>query len=149
MLKFPFELLEKRGINRYYTLNVNDVDYLAVESVLQMSKDARKVNSKLPKEFTQGLKVLPLTAPMLFLLLQFTRSATLGEKEDTFGDLEPIYAPLQMPMVKTQADELFASVDKNFYFADSVENPTITSLIDNEGFELYCVEEHSKHMRSS
>jgi hypothetical protein len=149
MLKFPFELLEKRGINRYYTLNVNDVDYLAVESILQMSKDAREVNSKLPKEFTQGLKVLPLTAPMLFLLLQFTRSATLGEKEDTFGDLEPIYSPLQMPMVKTQADELFASVDKNFYFADSVENPTITSLIDNEGFELYCVEEHSKHMRSS
>jgi hypothetical protein len=54
-----------------------------------------------------------------------------------------------MPMVKTQADELFASVEKNFYFADGVENPTITSLIDNEGFELYCVEEHSKHLRSS
>jgi hypothetical protein len=149
MLKFPFELLEKRGINRYYTLNVNEIDYLAVETVLEMSKDARKVNSKLPKEFTQALKILPLTAPMLFLLLQFTRSPNLGEKEDTFGDLEPVYSPLQMPMVKTQADELFASVEKNFYFADSVENPTITSLIDNEGFELYCVEEHSKHLRSS
>jgi hypothetical protein len=149
MLKFPFELLEKRGINRYYTLNVNEIDYLAVETVLEMSKDARKINSKLPKEFTQALKILPLTAPMLFLLLQFTRSPNLGEKEDTFGDLEPVYSPLQMSMVKTQADELFASVEKNFYFADSVENPTITSLIDNEGFELYCVEEHSKHLRSS
>jgi hypothetical protein len=149
MLKFPFELLEKRGINRYYTLNVNEIDYLTVETVLEMSKDARKINSKLPKEFTQALKILPLTAPMLFLLLQFTRSPNLGEKEDTFGDLEPVYSPLQMSMVKTQADELFASVEKNFYFADSVENPTITSLIDNEGFELYCVEEHSKHLRSS
>jgi hypothetical protein len=149
MLKFPFEILEKRGINRYYTLNVNESDYLAVETVLEMPKEARKQNSKLPKEFTQALKILPLTAPMLFLLLQFTRSASVGEKEDTFGDLEPIYSPLQMPTVKTQADELFANVEKNFYFADSVENKTITSLIDNEGFELYCVEEHSKHLRSS
>ena len=149
MLKFPFELLEKRGINRYYTLNVNNVDYLAVESVVEMPKDARKENSKLPKEFTQGLKILPLTAPMLFLLLQFTKADFKGEKEDTFGDKEPTYTPLEMMTIKTQAEELFKQVDKNFYFADSVENPTITSLINNEGFELYCVEEHSKHLRSS
>ena len=149
MLKFPFELLEKRGINRYYTLKVNEIDYLAVESVVEMPKEARKDNSKLPKEFTQGLKVLPLTAPMLFLLLQFTRNDFKGEKEDVFGDLEPTYAPLEMTQIKTQADDLFASVEKNFYFADSVENSTIKSLIDNEGFELYCVEEHSKHLRSS
>jgi hypothetical protein len=149
MLKYPFELLEKRGINRYYTLKVNDIDYLAVESVVEMPKEARKDNSKLPKEFTQGLKVLPLTAPMLFLLLQFTRNEFKGEKEDAFGDLEPTYAPLEMIQIKTQADELFAEVEKNFYFADSVENSTVKSLIDNEGFELYCVEEHSKHLRSS
>ena len=149
MLKFPFELLEKRGINRYYTLKVNEVDYLAIESVVDMPKDARKQNTKLPKEFTQGLKVIPLTAPMLFLLLQFTKADFVADKEDVFGDKEPTYAPLEMTIIKTQADELFADVEKNFYFADSVENSTIKSLIDNEGFELYTVEEHSKHLRSS
>jgi hypothetical protein len=143
MLKKPYELLEKRGINRYYTLKVNDIDYLAVETVLEAKEGKKK------SEFSQALKVLPLTAPMLFLLLQFTKADFKGEKEDTFGDKEPIYAPLEMPIIKTQADELFAKVDKNFYFADNVENKTISSLIDNEGFELYCVEEHSKHLRSS
>jgi hypothetical protein len=86
---------------------------------------------------------------MLFLLLQFTRAEYKGEKEDTFGDKEPNYSLLEMMSIKTQAEELFKQVDKNFYFADSVDNPTIKSLIDNEGFELYCVEEHSKHLRSS
>lgn len=149
MLKFPFELLDKRGINRYYTLKVNDIDYLAIESVVEMPKEARKENSKLPKEFTQGLKILPLTAPMLFLLLQFTRNEFKGDKEDAFGDLEPTYAPLEMIQIKQQADDLFKSVERNFYFADNVENPTIESLIKNEDFELYCIEEHSKHLRSS
>lgn len=149
MLKFPFELLEKRGMNRYYTLHVNEVDYLAIESVVEMPKEARKQNGKLPKEFSQGLKVIPLTAPMLFLLLQFVKTEFLVEKEDVFGDKEPTYAPLEVTKIKASAEELFNKVEKNFYFTDTVDNTTIKSMVDNEGFELYCVEEHSKHLRSS
>jgi hypothetical protein len=143
MLKKPYLLLEKRGLNRYYTLKVNDIDYLATETIVEMNEGKKK------GEFTQALKLLPLTAPMLMLLLNFARREIFGEKEDAFGDKEEVYTPLGLGFIKQQAHDLFKDVDKNFEFVDSVDNPTIKSYIENDGFELYCLEQQSKHMYSS
>jgi hypothetical protein len=147
MLKEPYKLILKKGINRYYTLKVNNVDYFATETVVKLDKEAKK-NSQY-KEFTQALKVLPLTAPILFLIIAFLKNETLGEKEDTFGDKEMHFKKLDVTKVKDRAFELFSKVENNYHFPDIIDNPTIDTLTKKDSYEIYCAEEHSKHVFST
>ena len=144
MLKYPYKLIDKKGINKYYLTNINDQNYLAIESIVKLPKDLRTKKSS--SEFTQGLKVIHLSAPLLLLLLRFSETKPIGEEKNVFDETEPIYSILDVQEVKQKAYDLFKNSGVERYaFPDTVENEVVEAL-KREGYELFMTEKESNHL---
>ena len=144
MLKHPYKLLNKQGINRYYTLNVNNAEYLAIESVVKLPKKSKTKENY--TEFSQGLKVLPLSAPMLYLLLRFSNTKEVGKRKDITGHNEKVYEKLNIEELKKEAKEFFSKAGSNYIFDGTADNETVKSLVTTDEFSLFFIEPESKHV---
>lgn len=148
MLKKPYYLLEKRGVNRYYLINANSEAYLAIEGVFFAPYQGKKKADSRLKEVTQDLRVLKITPVILATIKSLADTAPLGEVENNMGYKEKRYPPVLATAVKdsmrayydrAKAQYDLSQVPLTFEFHDTHENKVIKELIA-EGFELLSVE---------
>ena len=145
MLKKPYKLVFKKGINRYYTLGINDEKFLAIETVVNVPKPARLRG--MAKEFTQALKLLPLSSPILYMLMAFNMIDGVEEVENELGFKEQRYPLIDIAalrdMIKKYLDEhkndIDASLFNRYSFVDSVNNDFVKALI-GQGYNILFVD---------
>lgn len=120
MLKKPYKFLNNIGNNNYYSLKIEDVYYLVTESFLK---------SKRKKEFTQGIKILPITSFWLNLFLEVLNLKHIGEDEKDWGiEKEPIYEILDVKKLRERLR------NNHKEFAKAMEEKKFISAFDYAKF---------------
>lgn len=138
MLKKPFRLLEKRENNAYYFLQVGNEQFIAVESLFIWGKKGEK-------EFTQNLRLLPLSTPLLRLFLEINQIKNTTQKNQ-FGYSEKRYEKInfdafRQSLIAMREQALIdnAAYPWEFTLPDTAQNATISAL-QKEGNVLLCFE---------
>jgi hypothetical protein len=158
VLKDPYILLEKRGVNRYYLIMANNFPYLAIEGVyLTPYKAKNKPDSRL-KEVTQDLRLLKISPPVLWAIKQLAESTKTGEVVNNMGYAEPRYEPVKIANVKSKMksymDKAVKGLDPSevgvvtFTFPDRTANDVVNALVD-EGCEVLCIEKEGSAVDSN
>lgn len=138
MLKKPFKLIDSVDKNNYYVFYdvLNQIPYIATESVI-------KYGRKFKKEFTQGLKIMPLQSFMLNVFLKVAQNNDFVEVEKAWGvEKEKEYAILDIRKIRSEFNSL---LNKNklgggiVSYTEIPKNPTIVELM-NEGYYPLAVE---------
>lgn len=141
MLQKPFRLLNRVDLNRYYVMELDDYNrYLATEGIFFLRKNA----GAKPKERTQTLKLLRLSAPVLGLFIGYFQIQPTEEREYN-GIKEKIYPRMDLTPVKRWINELMESQEdlKDGQYTgittpDAYDNITVRAL-EQEGYELFAV----------
>ncbi len=152
MLKKPYVFLNNIGINNYYAIKVDNVYYLATETVL---KEKRLFKTK---EFTQGLKLLPMRSFFWYLFLEALNLNQIGQKEKEGGlEPEPIFESLAVDKLRErlrneQKDLNKAMKEKNFItpfdYAKSPHSEAIKMFMEENGSSLLCLETRGAYLRT-
>lgn len=138
MLKKPFKLIDSVDKNNYYVFYdvLNEIPYIATESVIKYGRHFKK-------EFTQGLKIMPLQSFMLHAFLKVAQNNDFVEVEKAWGvEKEKEYAILDIRKIRSEFNSL---LNKNklgggvVSFTEMPKNPTIVELM-NEGYYPLAVE---------
>lgn len=145
MLKKPYLFLNNVDNNNYYMLKVDDIYYLATETVLKGKKGLFS-----QKQFTQGLKLLPTRSFFWYLFLETLKTKRLGDSEKDWGlEKEPIYelvnvSKLRERLRKEQAELNKAMQEKNFIspfdYGKFPHSETIKAFMQETDTSLLCVE---------
>lgn len=138
MLAKPFKLIHKIDINRYYHVMFDPYNqFVVTESIFYLRHNP---NAK-PKEKTQALKMLRLSAPVLSLVIGYAGLPPI-EKDKGAGP-ENFYPKMDLSPVKEWINTLIESQKdlKDGQFQgittpDTYENETIKALVEKEGFEI-------------
>lgn len=147
MLKKPFKLIHKVDINRYYTVEFDRYNrYLATESIFLLKNTA----TAKPKERTQAMKLLRLSAPILGLFVGYYELPVEEQKEKS-GVIEKYYPHLDLKPIKEWINELIESQEDlkegqygGITTPDDYDNPTVKGMLE-EGFEILgVIEEGSR-----
>lgn len=145
MLPKPYSLIDKIGINRYYTLDVNDMTYVAVESVVNVPKKIRPKGVK--AEFTQALKLLPLHSPIVMFLSVMMNLNSNGKRVNKMGFEEDFYDLVDIDALRgliknyydTHKDEMDDSHKDRFLFPDTIQNDAVKNFIST-GYNILFVD---------
>lgn len=145
MLPKPYSLVNKLGINRYYTLDVNDMTYIAIESIVGVPKNIRPKGVK--AEFTQALKLLPLHSPIVMLLGIVMNLNSNGKRVNKMGFEEDFYDLLNLDAIRElikkyyddHKDEMDNSHKERFLFPDTVPNDAVENFIST-GYNILFVD---------
>jgi hypothetical protein len=138
MLKKPFRLLHKVDINRYYVVEFDRYNrFIATESIFFVKNNP---NAK-PKEMTQGMKLLRLSAPVLGLLVGYYELPV--EREESKNDtVEKYYPKMDLNPIREWINQLIesqADLKEGQYGGittpSEYDNPTVKALIE-EGYEV-------------
>ena len=138
MLKKPFKLIDSVDINNYYIFydTMNQVPYIATETAL-------KYGRKFKKEFTQGIKIMPLQSFMLNVFLKVAQNKDFVEVEKAWGvEKEKEYAILDIRKIRAEFNRL---LNKNkisggvVSFTEMPKNKVIIELME-EGYYPLAVE---------
>jgi hypothetical protein len=138
MLKKPFRLLHKVDINRYYVVEFDRYNrFIATESIFFVKNNP---NAK-PKEMTQGMKLLRLSAPVLGLLVGYYELPV--EREESKNDtVEKYYPKMDLNPLREWINQLIesqADLKEGQYGGittpSEYDNPTVKALIE-EGYEI-------------
>ena len=78
MLKAPYNFIHQDGLNKYYTVEIEDTAYIATESIVPLEGD---------EDFPQGLKLIALTLPLGVLLSVFSESPVVTTSSDGLDTL--------------------------------------------------------------
>jgi len=132
MLAKPYEKIYSLDNNNYYFLEVNNILYLAIESVLPYTQKGKS------KELQQGLKILPIYSPILYLLTQLARLEPIDTKEVEGLGKEDIYDTLDISEVRKTIQGKIEEVhdESMFEFGSSIKSNIVKKLIEENGFEL-------------
>jgi len=138
MLRKPFRLLHKVDINRYYVVEFDRYNrFIATESIFFVKNNP---NAK-PKEMTQGMKLLRLSAPVLGLLVGYYELPV--EREESKNDtVEKYYPKMDLNPIREWINQLIesqADLKEGQYGGittpSEYDNPTVKALIE-EGYEV-------------
>jgi hypothetical protein len=138
MLKKPFRLLHKVDINRYYVVEFDRYNrFIATESIFFVKNNP---NAK-PKEMTQGMKLLRLSAPVLGLLVGYYELPV--EREESKNDtVEKYYPRMDLNPIREWINQLIESQEDlkegqygGITTPSEYDNPTVKALIE-EGYEI-------------
>jgi hypothetical protein len=138
MLRKPFRLLHKVDINRYYVVEFDRYNrFIATESIFFVKNNP---NAK-PKEMTQGMKLLRLSAPVLGLLVGYYELPV--EREESKNDtVEKYYPKMDLNPLREWINQLIesqADLKEGQYGGittpSEYDNPTVKALIE-EGYEI-------------
>jgi uncharacterized protein YehS (DUF1456 family) len=148
MLKKPYKFLINVDNNNYYAIKVEDTYYLATETVIKGKK----------KEFTQGLKLLPIRSFFLYLFLDTLNLKKVGDDEKDWGlEKEPIYETLDIKKLRErlrdeQKDFNKAMKEKNylvpFDYAKYTHSETIKLFMTETETALLCMEVRGAYLRA-
>jgi hypothetical protein len=138
MLKKPFKLIHKIDINRYYVVEFDRYNrYITTESIFFFKNNP---NAK-PKEMTQGIKMLRLSAPVLGILVGYYE---LPVEVETKRDkhIERYYPRMNIDPIRKWIMSLLESQEdlkdgqyQGITTPETYDNPTVKALIE-EGFEM-------------
>lgn len=143
MLKKPYQLFHVNGLNRYYLLSGDDASFLAVESVVPYGR-------KMKKEFTQGLKLLPLYAPIQFLLIAFNKVKQKGVKELEGVGEEAIYETVSVEAARMKVAEMTKTVtaESRFDYDAAITCPAAKKFIEDGGYSVLTIENYDSFVKS-
>lgn len=138
MLKKPFKLIHKVDINRYYVVEFDRYNrFIATESIFFVKNNA----TAKPKEMTQGMKLLRLSAPILGLLVGYYELPVEREEKKDIG-IEKFYPRMDLDPIRVWINELIESqgdLKEGQYGGITTpteyDNPTVKALVD-EGYEI-------------
>ena len=132
MLTKPYYKIKTIENNNYYLLQVNNILYLAVESVLRFNEKGKE------KELQQGLKLLPIYSPILLLLTRFARLESTEEKTVEGLGSEKIYPILDVDKVRTDIKIKTEEIHEEsmFDFGVSIKSSIVRKLIEENDFQL-------------
>ena len=138
MLKKPFKLIHKVDINRYYVVEFDRYNrFIATESIFFVKNNP----TAKPKEMTQGMKLLRLSAPILGLLVGYYELPVEREEKKDIG-IEKFYPRMDLDPIRVWINELIESqgdVKEGQYGGITTpteyDNPTVKALVD-EGYEI-------------
>ena len=134
MLKKPYKKFYERDFNNYYTIQVADNYYLAIESVLKY-----RVNpSGKIKELQQGLKLLPLYSPILLTLVSLVQQEQIDvQKVEGLGE-EKIYNTVSIPDIRKKIAEMTDQVheESQFNFKKEIKAPAVRKIMEESNFSL-------------
>ena len=92
MLKKPYEKIHKKGANNYYLLPLQDQVMYAIETVFKQKGWFGR-----EKEFTMGLKMLPINSLVIKLFQDFLKLEVVEELElEGAEEKELIYETLHV-----------------------------------------------------
>lgn len=138
MLKKPFEKIHSIDSSNYYLLESGDTQFFVTESFLPYKSRWLK----LKKEFTTGIKMLPLFSPIIYALRNFSLLEVKEIKKlKDFPD-EVIYETLDVTKVRSHLRALIDELKPDSHQFDYKILPQNKVLKEytNEGFELLTTE---------
>jgi len=147
MLKKPFKLIHRVDINRYYVVEFDRYNrFIATESIFFVKNNP----SAKPKEMTQGMKLLRLSAPVLGLLVGYYELPVEREEKKEAG-VEKFYPKMNLDPIRAWIQSLIESQEDlkegqygGITTPTEYDNPTVKALIE-EGYEIIgVVEEGSR-----
>ena len=147
MLKKPFKLIHKVDINRYYVVEFDRYNrFIATESIFFVKNNP----TAKPKEMTQGMKLLRLSAPILGLLVGYFE-LPVEREEIKDKHTERYYPKINLDPIRKWIMDLIESQEDlkegqygGITTPTEYENPTVTALIE-EGYEIIgVIEEGSR-----
>lgn len=147
MLKKPFKLIHRVDINRYYVVELDRYNrFIATESIFFLKNNP----SAKPKEMTQGMKLLRLSAPVLGLLVGYYELPVTEEKKTDQG-VEKYYPKINLDPIRKWINELIETQEDlkegqygGITTPTEYDNPTVKALLE-EGYEIIgVIEEGSR-----
>lgn len=134
MLNKLYNKFAERDYNNYYTIQVGDTIYLAIESVLKYTQGI--FNRK--KELQQGLKLMPLYSPIFLTLISLVKQEHIDTKEIEGLGEEKIYNTINIPEIRKQIAEMTDQVheESQFNFKKNIKAPVVRKIIEEGDFGL-------------
>lgn len=136
MLKKPYKLFHTRENNNYYFLQVNEIQYLAIESVLRYKKQTFFGSKNV--ELQQALKVLPIYSPILLTISRVIQLNPIGKQTIEDVGEEIIYDKVNIKGVREKIAELTDSVhdEAKFDFGRAIKCVTVKKIMEENELEL-------------
>ena len=140
MLKKPYKLVAKEDKNNYYLIDTQDTMFLAVESVLNYGN----------KEFIQGLKLMPIYAPVMMLFIEMMKMEKIGEKVIEGLGKEEFFETIKVKKVREKIAELTNVVTEESMckYTDEIKSFALRRFIDEEEYEVLAIETKSQYRRN-
>lgn len=140
MLKKPHNYVTSVGDNNYYLLNANGDVLVTIESVVKYKTLFRRT-----REFTQGLKLMPLGSPLLYTFVEMTKLGVIGESDKEGLEREVYYDEVNVKSIRRKLKRLVDSIDEGgagakYNYSKTSTNPIFKEII-NKGTDLLCIEE--------
>ena len=123
------------GNNNYYLLGMSDQTMYTVETFTHIKGWFGKM-----KEFTIGVKQLPINSIVLRTMLEYLKLKISDVKELSDGTKNEKYEILDLKKVRKELDNMFKTIEQDrFKITNISSNDTVKELV-NEGYSLLAVE---------
>jgi hypothetical protein len=135
VLKKPYIKFYERDYNNYYLIQVGQIFYLAIESILPYNSSG--LFSK-QKELQQALKLLPIYSPILLTLTSLVQQEKTGEQELEGVGKEEIFTEVSISDVRKKIAELTNQThdESKFNFKKAIKAPTVRKIMEESNFSL-------------
>lgn len=141
MLSKPYLKIADEYNNNYYILYIDETFYIATESVVKYNKN---------REFSQGLKLMPVYAPVMLLLVEMLKVEKTGEKELEGLGKEEFFKEIDVKKVRERIAELTDTVTEEsmFDYVAEIKSLALRRFIDEGNYTILAIENKSNVRRN-
>lgn len=136
MLKKPYSKILEKENNNYYFLQVNEIYYLAIESVLKYQ--TKTLFGTRDTELQQGLKLLPIYSPILLTMTGLVQQKATGKKTVEGLGEDIIYDTIDVKEIRLKIAELTKTVheESKFDFNKAIKCESIKNIMKEQQLSL-------------
>lgn len=140
MLRKPYLKVAEEGNNNYYILYIDDTFFIATESVVRYNKS---------KELSQGLKLMPLYAPVMMLFMEMLNVEKIDEKTIEGLGTEEFFEKINVKKVREKIAKLTSTVTEEsiFDYTTEIKSFSLRRFIDENEYEVLAIESNSAYRK--